>query len=71
MPHRAVIFDCDGTLVDSEGIGIEVLPDVALEHGATFDGASNESGAAESSWQCRRCRQTDYSSIHRVNRRAY
>jgi HAD superfamily hydrolase (TIGR01509 family) len=49
MPHRAVIFDCDGTLVDSEGIGIQVLLDVALEHGATFDGASMESGAAESS----------------------
>ena len=34
LPHRAVIFDCDGTLVDSERIGVEVLLDVAREHGA-------------------------------------
>lgn len=36
MPHRAVIFDCDGTLVDSERLGTEVLLDVAREYGARF-----------------------------------
>lgn len=36
MTHRAVIFDCDGTLVDSERLGTEVLVDVAREHGARF-----------------------------------
>lgn len=36
MAHRAVIFDCDGTLVDSERIGVVVLLDVARRHGADF-----------------------------------
>ena len=34
---RAIIFDCDGTLVDSERIGIEVMAELAGEHGAPFD----------------------------------
>lgn len=34
--HRAVIFDCDGTLVDSERIGVEVLLEVGLQYGATY-----------------------------------
>lgn len=34
--HRAVIFDCDGTLVDSERIGVEVLLEVGLAHGANY-----------------------------------
>jgi HAD superfamily hydrolase (TIGR01509 family) len=33
----AIIFDCDGTLVDSERIGVEVLVEVASEHGAVLD----------------------------------
>lgn len=37
VTHRAVIFDCDGTLVDSERIGVEVLLEVGLEHGATYE----------------------------------
>jgi HAD superfamily hydrolase (TIGR01509 family) len=37
MPLDALIFDCDGTLVDSEGIGIQVLAELAAEHGAAFD----------------------------------
>jgi len=37
MTHRAVIFDCDGTLVDSERIGVEVLLEVGLDHGATYE----------------------------------
>lgn len=34
---RAIIFDCDGTLVDSERIGIEVMAELAGECGAPFD----------------------------------
>lgn len=34
MRFQAIIFDCDGTLVDSEPLGIEVLSDVATEFGA-------------------------------------
>ena len=34
---RAIIFDCDGTLVDSERIGIEVMAELAAEYGAPFD----------------------------------
>jgi beta-phosphoglucomutase-like phosphatase (HAD superfamily) len=33
----AIIFDCDGTLVDSERIGMEVITEVASEHGALLD----------------------------------
>src|SRR5690606_20320953 len=36
MPHRALIFDCDGTLVDSERLGVEVLIEVAETCGAQF-----------------------------------
>lgn len=36
---RAIIFDCDGTLVDSERIGIEVMAELASECGAPFDAA--------------------------------
>lgn len=34
--HRVVIFDCDGTLVDSERIGVEVLLEVGLQYGASY-----------------------------------
>jgi HAD superfamily hydrolase (TIGR01509 family) len=37
MKLEAIIFDCDGTLVDSERIGVEVIADVASEHGALID----------------------------------
>ena len=33
---RAVIFDCDGTLVDSEVSGLDVLHQLAGLHGAAF-----------------------------------
>ena len=33
----AVIFDCDGTLVDSERLAIEVIVEMATEHGAALD----------------------------------
>jgi HAD superfamily hydrolase (TIGR01509 family) len=36
MAHSAVLFDCDGTLVDSERIGVEVLLEVGLQHGADY-----------------------------------
>ncbi|MEY4748495.1 MAG: hypothetical protein RIQ60_709 [Pseudomonadota bacterium] len=38
-PVRAVIFDCDGTLVDSEGPAIDVLYALALDEGAVLDRA--------------------------------
>lgn len=44
MPHRALIFDCDGTLVDSERLGVEVLVSVAETCGAQF--ASRDAGAS-------------------------
>jgi HAD superfamily hydrolase (TIGR01509 family) len=34
---QAIIFDCDGTLVDSELLGIQVLAEVAAESGARFE----------------------------------
>jgi HAD superfamily hydrolase (TIGR01509 family) len=37
---QAIIFDCDGTLVDSEVLGIQVLAEVAAESGARLDAAS-------------------------------
>ncbi len=37
---QAIIFDCDGTLVDSESIGVQILAEVAAESGARFDAAS-------------------------------
>lgn len=37
---QAIIFDCDGTLVDSETLGVRVLVEVAAEHGAQLDAAS-------------------------------
>jgi HAD superfamily hydrolase (TIGR01509 family) len=33
----ALIFDCDGTLVDSERLAIEVIVEMAAEHGAFFN----------------------------------
>ena len=33
---RAVIFDCDGTLVDSETSGLEVLHGLACAEGVRF-----------------------------------
>ncbi len=37
MPLRCVIFDCDGTLVDSEPLVNEVLVEMAGEHGIELD----------------------------------
>lgn len=37
MPARCVIFDCDGTLVDSEPLVNEVMVEMVREHGLTFD----------------------------------
>jgi len=37
MPARCVIFDCDGTLVDSEPLVSEVMVEMVREHGLTFD----------------------------------
>jgi HAD superfamily hydrolase (TIGR01509 family) len=37
MMLKAIIFDCDGTLVDSERIGVEVLADVAAVTGCVLD----------------------------------
>ncbi len=34
MYFEAVIFDCDGTLVDSEVLGIQVLVECVAERGA-------------------------------------
>ncbi len=39
MSILAVIFDADGTLVDSEEPGMEVMYTLACAHGATFDRA--------------------------------
>lgn len=33
MPIRAIIFDCDGVLIDSEVISAEVLIELAADHG--------------------------------------
>lgn len=41
MQFQAVIFDCDGTLVDSEPLGIAVLGEVAAEFGARIDVGSS------------------------------
>lgn len=39
MPKlEAIIFDCDGTLVDSETLGVSVLVEVAAERGAALVG---------------------------------
>ena len=35
--YKAVIFDCDGVLVDSELIGNRVLVDLANSYGANID----------------------------------
>jgi HAD superfamily hydrolase (TIGR01509 family) len=37
---EAVIFDCDGTLVDSEVLGCQVMWEVAVSHGCTLDEAT-------------------------------
>jgi HAD superfamily hydrolase (TIGR01509 family) len=37
MPVRCVIFDCDGTLVDSEPLVSEVMVEMAGEHGLALD----------------------------------
>jgi len=37
MSVTSIIFDCDGTLVDSEGIGVDVIVELAAEHGAQLD----------------------------------
>jgi HAD superfamily hydrolase (TIGR01509 family) len=36
MPFEAIIFDCDGTLVDSEVLGIQVLVECVAEIGLAF-----------------------------------
>ncbi|SFD37860.1 haloacid dehalogenase superfamily, subfamily IA, variant 3 with third motif having DD or ED [Algibacter lectus] len=35
--YKCVIFDCDGVLVDSEPLSIQVLVDIANEYGANID----------------------------------
>ena len=35
--YKCVIFDCDGVLVDSEPVSIQVLVDIANEYGAGID----------------------------------
>jgi len=35
--YKCVIFDCDGVLVDSEPIGIQILVDLANTYGANID----------------------------------
>ena len=35
--YKCIIFDCDGVLVDSEPISIQVLVDMANAHGANID----------------------------------
>lgn len=37
MKYKCIIFDCDGILVDSEGISNQVLQDMAKEAGIDFD----------------------------------
>ncbi|MDH3712502.1 MAG: HAD family hydrolase [Gammaproteobacteria bacterium] len=37
MPVRCVIFDCDGTLVDSEPLASEVMVEMVGEHGLALD----------------------------------
>ncbi len=37
MTIDAIIFDCDGTLVDSETLSSEVLSDLLAEHGIDYD----------------------------------
>jgi HAD superfamily hydrolase (TIGR01509 family) len=37
VPVETVLFDCDGTLVDSETLTMEVLVEYAAEHGVTLD----------------------------------
>ncbi|MGZ3306790.1 MAG: HAD hydrolase-like protein, partial [Asticcacaulis sp.] len=39
MTFKAVIFDCDGVLVDSEKLALEVELAVLREQGLTFDRA--------------------------------
>ena len=35
--YKCIIFDCDGVLVDSEPVSIQVLVDIANEYGASID----------------------------------
>ena len=35
--YKCIIFDCDGVLVDSEPVSIQVLVDIANEYGANID----------------------------------
>ena len=37
MPIECLIFDCDGTLVDSEKLGNQVVAEIFAEHGVTLD----------------------------------
>lgn len=37
MPIECIIFDCDGTLVDSEKLGNQIVLDIFAEQGVTLD----------------------------------
>jgi HAD superfamily hydrolase (TIGR01509 family) len=43
-PILAVLFDCDGTLIDSEDLGNEILLDLIREHGIPLQAAEVRSG---------------------------
>ena len=52
-PAALVIFDCDGTLVDSEELGTSVLVEMAAEHGLQLP--LKETNALFRGWQLNRC----------------
>src|SRR6187402_3519086 len=43
-PILAVLFDCDGTLIDSEDLGNEVLLELVREHGIPLSQSEARSG---------------------------
>jgi len=43
-PIRAILFDCDGTLIDSEDLGNEILLELVREHGIPLGPSEIRSG---------------------------